>query len=34
MKVFPIVNFNNKRLDINFEYILGNLFLTYISPNI
>ena len=28
MKVFSVVNFNSKRLNINFEHILGNLFLT------
>ena len=30
MKVFSVVNINSKCLNINFEYILGNLFLTYI----
>ena len=30
MKVFSIINFNSKHLNINFDYILGNLFLTYI----
>ena len=29
MKVFFVVSFNSKRLNINFEHILGNLFLTH-----
>ena len=31
MKVFSVVNFNSRCLNINFGQIFGDLFLTYIS---
>ena len=34
MKVFSIANFKRKRMNINFERILGNLFLSSILSNL